>query len=241
MHYHNGTAEQAIQTVTSMACTMMLHSAIHWPDVANSTLWPMAVTHAVYLYNHMPSLSTGISPVNLLTKTRWEQQKFHDTHVWGCPVYILDKLLSDGKKLPCWQQCSKWAMNMGNSPKYTSTVPLVLNPDTGAITAPFHVVFDDWFGTVVANENELSDLQTEEWTSMFGELTYHILQDNDDAAKPMQADETFTHQTKMKLLMQWMPLYHPHPYQWPLFRKWLHHLRLCLLKHEGNQLQLHSQ
>jgi hypothetical protein len=81
---------------------MMLHAAIHWPDVANLTLWLMAVAHAVYLYNHMPALDTGISPADMCTKMQWEQQKFHNVHVWGCPVYVLDKTLSDDKKLPCW-------------------------------------------------------------------------------------------------------------------------------------------
>jgi hypothetical protein len=57
-HHHNGTAEWAIQTVMNMARTMMLHAAIHWPDVSDATLWPMAVAHAVYLYNHMPILET---------------------------------------------------------------------------------------------------------------------------------------------------------------------------------------
>jgi hypothetical protein len=48
---------------------MMLHAAIHWSDVADLTLWPMAVVHAVYLYNHsMPALYTGISPADMFTK-----------------------------------------------------------------------------------------------------------------------------------------------------------------------------
>jgi hypothetical protein len=51
----------------------------------------------------MPPLETGISPVDLFTKTRWEQKKFHDCHVWGCPVYVLDKTLGDGKKIPKWK------------------------------------------------------------------------------------------------------------------------------------------
>ena len=37
---------------------------------------------------------------------------------------------------------------MGKSPDHASTVPLVLNLDTGAITPHFCVVFDDWFTTV---------------------------------------------------------------------------------------------
>jgi hypothetical protein len=68
-HHHNGTAEGAIQAIMNMSHTMMLHAAIHWPDVADLTLWPMAVVHAVYLYNHsMPALDTGISPADMFTK-----------------------------------------------------------------------------------------------------------------------------------------------------------------------------
>ena len=36
----------------------------------------------------------------------------------------------------------------GASPIHASSVPLVLNPDSGAITSAFHVVFNDWFATV---------------------------------------------------------------------------------------------
>jgi hypothetical protein len=130
-HHHNGTAEQAIQTIMNMSHTMMLHAAIHWPDVANSTLWPMAIAHAVYLYNHMP-------PADMFTKMQWEHQKFHDIHVWGCPVYVLDKTLSDDKKLPhSWTPHSCHASHIGNLMKHANTVPLVLNPETGAITAQF--------------------------------------------------------------------------------------------------------
>ena len=41
---------------------------------------------------------------------------------------------------------------MGLSPDYASTVPLVLNLDTGATTPQFHVVLDDdWFTTVTTS------------------------------------------------------------------------------------------
>jgi hypothetical protein len=55
--------------IMNMSHTMMLNTAIHWPDVANLTLCPMAIAHAVYLYNHMPALNTGISPADMFTKT----------------------------------------------------------------------------------------------------------------------------------------------------------------------------
>jgi hypothetical protein len=172
---------QVIHTIMNMSCTMMLHTAIHWPDIADSTLWQVAITHAVYLYNHMPALDTGISPVEMFTKARWEQQKFHNVHVWGCPVYVLDKTLFDGKKLPHWTPHSHHASHMGNSTKHASTMPLVLNPETGAITAQFHVMFNDWFATVTSMENELPDLNLDEWKHMFGESTYqHPLDDDAD-------------------------------------------------------------
>ena len=116
-HHHNGHAERSIRTIMSIARTMMLHSAIHWPDQADATLWPMAVTHAVFLWNHIPDLKTGLSPSDLFTKSRWPQQRFHDLHVWGCPVYVLNKTISDGKKIPKWEPRSTRMKYMGLSPK----------------------------------------------------------------------------------------------------------------------------
>ena len=49
---------------------------------------------------------------------------------------------------------------MGLSPDHASTVPLVLNLGTGAITPQFHVVFDDWFTTVTTSINDLPDFNS---------------------------------------------------------------------------------
>ena len=152
-HHHNRTAECAIQTIMSLANTMMLHTAIHWLEQADPSLWPMAVAHAVYLYNHVPQTGLGICLADLFTCTQWEQCKFHDCHMWGCPVYVLDKHLLDGKKIPHWKSYSKHLIYMGNSPMHASMVPLILNPDTGALLSAFHVVFDDWFTTIPLPEN----------------------------------------------------------------------------------------
>jgi hypothetical protein len=42
-HHHNGIAERAIQSIMSRARTMLLHAALHWPNAANTQLWPFAV------------------------------------------------------------------------------------------------------------------------------------------------------------------------------------------------------
>ena len=153
----------------------MLHAAIHWPKVADTSLWPMAVNHAVYLYNHVPNELTGLAPINIFTHTCWTQSKFHDLHVWGCPVYVLNSTIANGKKLPCWKPCLHHSINMGHSPKHASTVPLVLNPASGAITTTFHIIFDDWFATVTSTMDLLPDFNSAEWNKMFGESTYQAV------------------------------------------------------------------
>ena len=62
-HHSNGIAERGISTILSIARAMLHHSAIHWPDVADVTLWPLAVLHAVYIWNRIPREDTGRSPI----------------------------------------------------------------------------------------------------------------------------------------------------------------------------------
>jgi hypothetical protein len=181
-HHHNGVAERTIQTVMSISRTMLLHAASHWPDVADPSLWPLAVDHAVRLFNCMPNPQTGLSPHDIFTKTRWRQSGFLNFHVWGCPVYVLDKTISDGKKLPRWKPRSSRQMYVGMSSKHASTVPLCLNLDTGAITPQFHVVFDENFSTVTTTPSDLPEFASPAWTELFGTSTFQYVLDEDDAA-----------------------------------------------------------
>ena len=187
-HHHNGHAERAIQTIMGISRTMMLHAAIHWPEVADSSLWPLAVTHAVYICNHVPSVETGISPSDVFTKSRWPHSRFHDLHVWGCPTYVLEKAIHDGKKLPKWKPRSIRMVMVGHSPKHASTVPFVLNTTTGTITPQFHVVFDDWFSTVSADIDQLPDFNSPEWLKMFGDSAFQYLADDEETAEQAAAD-----------------------------------------------------
>ena len=65
----------------------------------------------------------GLCPHDLFFKTRWSQAKFHDLHVWGCPVYVLDKTLSDGKKLPRWTPRSHREVFMALAPSIPAPSP----------------------------------------------------------------------------------------------------------------------
>ena len=63
--WQNGLAENAIKIVTNRARTMMIHAAIHWPEVDDKSMWPFAVSYAVHLYNQTPNRLTNISPAEI--------------------------------------------------------------------------------------------------------------------------------------------------------------------------------
>jgi hypothetical protein len=103
-----------------------------------------------------------------------------DLYVWGCSVYVLDKTLSDGKKLPKWWPRSQRCIYIGLSKKHATSIPLVLNPTTGAITAQFHVVFDDWFATIAASIDNFPNFNSDKWLCMFGDSTFQYPFDAED-------------------------------------------------------------
>ena len=71
---------------------------------------------------------------------------------------------------------------MGLSPKHSSTVPLVLNPGTGAITPLYHVVFDDEFTTIGTNEDSMPDLNSDLWAKLFGDSSFQFVFDDESEA-----------------------------------------------------------
>jgi hypothetical protein len=117
-HHQNGHAKCAIQTVMAIAWTMMLHAVIHcWPDVVDPQLWPMAVQHAVWLQTLKPachlttsSLKAAIPSTNSMTCL----------HVFGCPIYVLNKTIVDGKNIPRWQPHSISSVNVVLSPTHAT-------------------------------------------------------------------------------------------------------------------------
>ena len=82
---------------------MMLHASLCWPEVSDASLWPMALSYAVYVWNITPSMDTRISPLEFFLETKFNFSIIQNTQVWGCPAYILDPHLQDGKKFPKWK------------------------------------------------------------------------------------------------------------------------------------------
>ena len=177
-HHQNGAAERSIRTVSNMARVMMLHASIRWPETADATLWPMAVDYAVHVYNHVPGARTGQSPIDIFTGSLVPRHGLKDLHVWGCPCYVLDPKMQNGIKLPRWEPRSRRALFVGMSPNHSSNVPLVLNLKTGNISPQFHVVFDDFFSTVMSMPE--GDNPPADWETIFNESRFQAYFDEHD-------------------------------------------------------------
>ena len=110
-----------------------------------SRLWPFAVEHAVYLWNNVPRQGSALTPLELFTGMKQPSNELVRARVWGCPTYVLDPKLQDGKSLPKWKKRSRCGMYLGQSHDHHTTVGKILSFDSGWVSPQFHCVYDDLF------------------------------------------------------------------------------------------------
>jgi hypothetical protein len=106
------------------------------------------------MHNHLPIQDKRLSLLELFTGTIFANYNhLIRAHVFGFPVYVLGPRLQDAKKIPKWSVRSRRGIYLGVSKLHSSTVHLILNPETGTISPQYHCVFDDTFSTVWADGN----------------------------------------------------------------------------------------
>jgi hypothetical protein len=140
-HHQNAIAERAIQTVTTSARAMLLHLKVHWPDEYDTRLWPFALQYAAWLYNYTPK-ANNLAPIEIFTRQLTNCEFLRRAKVFGCPVYVLEPRLQDGKKIPKWEPRARRAQFLGFSKEHSSLSALVRNLRTSAVTPQFHFVAD---------------------------------------------------------------------------------------------------
>ena len=188
--HQNGIAERTIQTICNWARAQLLHQVLHWPDSANLELWPFAIEHAVYIWNHLPRKDTKMAPIEMFTRSKLSNATnlLGRLHVWGCPAYVLEPKLQDGKKIPKWDPRVRRGQFLGFSKQHSSTVGLILNSRTGAISPQFHCVYDDLFTTVPnAEAGGLFDVTTfdaESWNRLIESGLERTLDDDEALELP---------------------------------------------------------
>ena len=139
----------------------MLHVALHWSDchVDDVALLPFAVKHAAWLHNRLPNRVTGITAIEMLTSVKADHRDLLRSHVWGCPVYVLDPKLQSGQKIPKWNKRSRLGQFLGFSEEHSSLIANVRHLRTGHVSPQYHCVYDDLFQTVFGAEesDEVTD------------------------------------------------------------------------------------
>ena len=188
-HHQNGVAERTIKTISSWARTMLLHATIHWPEQNHLNLWPYAFEHAVFLWNNLPGRTSGVAPLELFTGVSLTSfDHLQRSHVWGCPAYVLDPKLQDGKKLPKWQARARRGQYLGVSPDHSSTTGRILNLRSGFISPQYHVIYDDLFSTVPNAESGGTlepALDGSFWRNLIDTGYESLLPHGDDADDPL--------------------------------------------------------
>jgi hypothetical protein len=146
--FQNGVAERGIGTVCNMARANMLHATLSWPGMKFISFWALAMSYAIWCYNRLPPSADGSTPEELWSKNKSTRSTIKRARVFGCPVYVLDPKLQDGKSIPKWNSKARQGIFVGFSESHSSTVALVYNPTTQHISPQYHVIFDDTFSTV---------------------------------------------------------------------------------------------
>jgi hypothetical protein len=147
-HWQNGIAERFIGSITQRARTILLHAMARWPTVITEDMWTFAIRHAVNFHNSSIRRDKNKSPYHLFTgqESPWNLSDFH---VFGCPVYVLNKKLQDGDNFSKWRARSWQGVYIGHSNCHASNVPLVYNPRTTYVTPQYHLVFNESFTSII--------------------------------------------------------------------------------------------
>lgn len=109
--------------------------------------------HAEYLHNAIPRMDCGLSPTELMNKSFSDHKNLKNLPVWECPTYVLHPTLQSKGKLPKWKPRSRRAQYMRWSPLHVSNVALMRHLTTNRISPQFHVIFDNWFETIMVEDS----------------------------------------------------------------------------------------
>eukprot|EP00804_Cyclotella_cryptica_P001177 CCRYP_016994-RA/>CCRYP_016994-RA protein AED:0.39 eAED:0.19 QI:0/0/0/1/0.5/0.33/3/0/796 len=138
-----GMVQWLVRDINGHECKLLL-PGYHVPQVSVQLLSPQSLFRAVGV---TPS-GAGLSPDKLWSRVKISSSRLPHAHAFGCPAYVLDPALQDGKKIPKWNNRACQGIIVGFSPNHSSMVPLVYNPHSH--TSQYRVIFDVAFSTVPA-------------------------------------------------------------------------------------------
>jgi Reverse transcriptase (RNA-dependent DNA polymerase)/GAG-pre-integrase domain len=146
-HHQNGRAEKRIRDLQDMARTSLLHAQRMWPDAINVHLWPYALRHANEAINMTPFKDSVCTPLEKFSESKI-RPNYRNIHTFGCPAYVLDGAIQNGRKGGKWTSRARLAIYLGASPNHARSVGLVLSLATGLVSPQYHIKCDDTFETL---------------------------------------------------------------------------------------------
>ena len=102
--------------------------------------------NACNLANIMPSQQDEMSPLEMFARSD-VRPNFKHYNTFGCPAFALNNDLQAGHKIPKWSSRSCLGIYLGQSPRHSRSISLILNPITGLVSPQYHVSHDDFFET----------------------------------------------------------------------------------------------
>jgi hypothetical protein len=142
-----------------------MQASTMWPDAINVHLWPYALRKSSDDLNQISHPNISESPLPMFSRV-----KVHDNitnnHTFGCPVYVLQKPLQSGFKIPKWDPRATMGVYLGRSPIHASSVGLVLSLRTRLVSPSFHKNYDDLFATVTESFGKY--IPKSNWQSKYG-------------------------------------------------------------------------
>jgi hypothetical protein len=104
--------------------------------------------YACWIWNNMPQREGVLTSFELLSGVAGGSGNLDEARVWGCPMYVLDPKLQDGKKIPKWKARARRGMFLGMSTAHASTVGLIRNLVTQYVFPQTHEVYDELFQSI---------------------------------------------------------------------------------------------
>ena len=147
-HFQSGIAEWRIRELQDNARVLLIHAQRRWPTAVTPNLWPYAIRMSSDAFNEGPlKILSGKCPIEVFSSGHIKAEP-RKSRPFGCPVYVLQNALQQGKSIRKWDKRSRLGLYLGRSPFHARSVALVLNIMTGRVSPQFHMQFDPRYQTI---------------------------------------------------------------------------------------------
>jgi hypothetical protein len=90
----------------------------------------LSESFSTFQFLFCPTKSNPLSPLNCCCNST-KKLSYANLHHFGCPVYVLNKDIQDGKKARKWTDRTQIGINLGPPPRHASSVSLILTSTQG--------------------------------------------------------------------------------------------------------------